>query len=322
MKRRTVVMGGVAALLAQTGALAQDPGRSYRVGALLPTAGLAARPYLAALRERLAAHGFDEGRNLTIEPRYPTSSTEVEGLIPEKLDAVFTCTSIVTGAALSATKSVPVVFAWVADPVASGFVQSLGRPGGRATGVRTPTFELTKKRLELLRELLPSATRVAMAALFFDATSQVNLRHAKDAASRLGFELIRIAGISGWSGAMRAAMDSGTQAVIVLTPFAVFGLRDDADEVVRLMLEHRIPVMFSDAESTELGGLISYSPDLLDEVRRAADLLAKVLRGMDPALIAVDQTVRFQLVVNLKAARAIGIEVPQSILLRADRVVE
>lgn len=323
MKRRALLLGSAAAaLLRGLPASGQSTGRIHRLGAFLPMAGLAAAPYLEALRRRLAEHGFEEGRNLTLEPHYLSTRSEVRALDQSRYDVVFVCTSFLTEPVLAQKSATPVVFAWIADPVAWGFVKSLARPEGRATGVRNRYYELTQKRLELLREMLPSAKRVGAATTTLDAVAQAILEHAREAAARLGLELFGIDAPMGFGAALRKVAAAGADAVLVLIPFAEYGMRFAAEETVQFMLEHKMPMVFSDSESVELGGLISYAIDLTDSVRRAADLIARILRGAHPGAIAVDQAARFHLAVNLKSARAIGVEIPRSILVRADQVLE
>jgi putative ABC transport system substrate-binding protein len=321
-KRRALVLGGVAALLAGTHAFSQIAGRTYRVAALLPLSGLTAQPYLQALREGLAEHGFEEGRNLAIEPYYPDTRAEARAVDTSHHDLVFACTAYVTESVLAQKSATPVVFAWVADPVALGFVKNLARPGGRTTGVRNRYYELMQKRVELLRELLPGARRVAAFTMQFDAIALAVLRHARQAAARLGLEVFGVEAPAGWGGAMRAAAAGGADAALMLVPFAEYGMSLAAEDAVQAMLERKLPVMFSDLETVGRGGLIAYATDPADDVRRAADLIGRILKGADPGAIAVDQTARFQLAVNLKSARTIGVEVPRSILLRADKVFE
>lgn len=320
MRRRQILLGGAAALLWKASALAQ---RTYRVGVLLPMAGLAGKPYVAVVREQLARQGFVEDRNLRLEAQYAGGPwADVRELVQSKPDAFLVCTTVLAQRLHAAVESVPIVFAWVADPVSSGFVQSYSRPGGNVTGVANRFFELAKKRTELLRELLPLASRAAMAAGVFDATIEIAMRQAQEVAKRLDLELFRAEAAADWVGALGRAVDAGADAVLVLTPFSVFGMRWAAEDVVRFSIERRVPVVYSDLESVELGGLMSYGNSFMADLRQAADLLARVLKGAKPGEIAIEQAARFELAVNMKTARVIGIEIPRSILLRADRVIE
>jgi putative ABC transport system substrate-binding protein len=326
MKRRefTAALLAVAALPGW----AQQAARIHRLGVLFSLGGRAAADYLPVLRERLSQHGFVEGRNLTIEARFPAlgmgpAAEAARELLALNADALLTCTTGVTKGAQAATSTVPIVFAWVADPVLSGIVASFARPGGNTTGVTNRFIELTNKRLELLRQLLPGARKIAMLAGYFDIVLHSYRDTAQKTAKRLGFELVwREAGGTGWSDAIRASAASGIDAALMLIPFGVFGMRQTAEEAVISAARHRFPVIYADVESVDLGGLISYATNLRADLGRAADLVAKVLRGAKPRDLPVDQAARFELAVNLSAARAIGLKIPHSILIRADRVIE
>jgi putative ABC transport system substrate-binding protein len=323
MKRRALLAAGAAALAqVRLRALAQRPGRVYRVGLLLPMAGLTAEPYLAAIRQRLAAHGFVDGSNLQFETRLGNASTEARELAALKLDAAFACTTALAAPLHAAARELPLVFAWVADPVAAGLVESYARPGKPVTGVTNRFDELAQKRIELLRELRPAATSAALIAGIFDSGIRSALAKTQATAERLRLELRPMEALGDWNGTLAKALAGGAELILVLTPFDVFGMRYTAEETVRFSMERRVPIVFSDAPSVELGGLMSYGGDPLAEVRQAADLLARVLKGEKPADMPVELAARFQLAVNLSTARAIGAEIPRSILLRADKVIE
>jgi putative ABC transport system substrate-binding protein len=314
-------------MLAAAGVHAQQAGRHYRVGVVSPGSALRAGRYLTAFREQLAKRGFVEGRNLTIESRTPVGGSEsalraARELVAGKPDALFACTTTMASAAHAATDSIPVVFAWVGDPVRSSIVADYAKPGGNVTGVSNRYFELTAKRLEVVRELLPNAKRVAMLTAFEEAVIEEGMKVAHGAAKSLGIELVY--GIAGfdWRSAMDVAVKQGAQAVSLLFSFSAVGMRFTAEQVIELTAERRIPAIFHDSETVELGGLMSYGTNLADDIRRAADLLARVLRGERPGELAVDQSARFELAINLKTARAIGLKIPQSLLVRADRVIE
>jgi putative ABC transport system substrate-binding protein len=324
-RRRFLLAAG--ALLATSAARAQPAARHHVIGAIVPFSSLGGSHYLDALREQLAAHGFVEGRNLTLEVRSTigraAAQQHARELLELKADALFTLSTLVTLGAQDATQSVPIVFAWVADPVLSGIVKDYARPGGNTTGASNRFFELTVKRLELLRELVPGVKRVAVLAGYFDPTLEAAMRLVAPAATQLGLTLEQVeAGPFAWTQAIDRAATSGAHAVLVLTPFANFGMAEQAGQTVRAALRNRIPVVYADIESVSLGGLASYGVDSTADVRRGADYLARVLKGEKPGEMPVDQVARFELAVNLKTARAAGIAVPRSILARADRVIE
>lgn len=283
---------------------------------------------LSLFRERLAVHGFVDGRNLSVAYKFPAQWTQASReaaareLIALQPDALLCFSTLLTRAGMAASRSVPIVFVWVADPVASSIVKSYGRPGGNATGVSLRYFELGVKRLELVRELLPSAKRIAVYSSVFDSQIETLLRTLQRPAESLGFELVQADGRAGMRQAVDGAVRAGSKALVMLDPLAVFGRLADAKDIAAYTIERRVPLVGTDIETCELGGLISYATNLNDDLRRGADLVARVLRGDKPAELPVDQAARFDLVVNLGTARGIGITVPQSILARADRVIE
>jgi len=329
MDRRGFVLaaGAAAALLPAARALAQSPARKYRIGVLWTIPESAQGPYRAALKERLAAHGFVEGRSLTIDGRISADFTfarkNAEELIALKPDAILALTTRPTEAAQEATRSVPIVFAWVADPVVEGLVKEYARPGGNATGVSNRFVELAVKRLELLRELLPAAKRIAITGPMFLPLIELAVTRLRAVARPLRFELNEVnAAAEAHVQGVQRAINAGAEAVLPLIVYSWFGLRLTGEQVVRLTVEKRVPAIFAESEMVEAGGLISYGTNLIEDVRLAADMLAKVLRGAKPADIPVDQASRFELAVNLKTAKALGIKVPPSIMVRADRVIE
>ena len=297
--------------------------RVFNVGALVPMAGLAAQPYLSALRERLDAHGFVEGRNLRIAVRHASNPPmEAGDLVAAAPDALFACTAPLARALTQATQSIPIVFAWVADPVHAGLVQSYARPGANVTGVANRYAELAQKRVELLHELLPAARRVSVLAGVFDETMEDTLRHARIAAQRLGIAFNEAHTCAFWTEELGEALVSSADAIMAITPFAAYGTQWISEDLARFSIARRLPVVFSDLESVALGGLVSYGNSFIGDVRHAAGLLGQVLEGAKPAEVPVELAARFELAVNLRTARAIGVEVPQSILLRADRVID
>jgi len=329
MRRRTVVLGGAAsAMLAVAGVRAQQLGRTYRIGVLTPVAGLAGAPYLSALREQLGKHGFIDGRNLGIDVRVMDSlgsraaAAAAQELIARKPDAILAIGTTLTRGALASTSAIPIVFTWVADPLGSGLLKSLARPDRNATGVTNRSFELTGKRVELVRGLLPAAKRLAMATSYYDPVLEQAMTHAQRAAEQVGIELVQVEVGASWANVVELSQKAGAQAMLALTPFRFFGLSFAEEDVVRQSIEQRFPVMFSNVETVEAGGLASYATRLTDDLRRATDLLARVLAGEKPQELSVDQAARFELAINLKTARAIGLPIPQPLLLRADRVIE
>jgi putative ABC transport system substrate-binding protein len=324
MRRREVV-ALLGSLLAAPLARAQAANRVYRIGVLIPVAGAYVHPYRKALTERLAVHGFVEGRNLIIDVR--SSNLETQGnqqltreLLAANPDALFTCFTGVTRAALSIAKQTPIVFAWVADPVAAGFVASYARPGGNVTGVTNRLAELIAKRFELLLEIVPAATRVALLIPGRDPLWDQFLANVRKAALDRRVELIEVYGLGLPEAAIAEAVEKGAQGVIPLLAYLAAPLQTEV--MIKVARQKRIPAAFIDATAVEKGALISLGTNVFEDIRRGADLLAKILRGTTPAALPVDQASRFEIVVNLETARDMGLTIPQSVLLRADRVIE
>lgn len=324
-RRRRLVLAA-SALAAAPRAVSQQPTRSYRVGVICSFSPLTGQNYLAALRDRLAERGFVDGRNLTIEPKFSSSSRDhaqrsAQELIANKADALFVVTTTLTLGVQAATKTVPIVFAWVEDPVASGFVRDYANPGGNATGVTNRNSELFVKRLELLHELVPTANRVAVLAWAFHTNLENALRLAQPAAKRLGMELVRQPAPYGWASAVQSATQSGAQAMLVENALSLYWVQNHTQLLVDEALKRRFPVLHMDHEAVDLGGLVSYATNPIEELRRGADYLARVLNGASAATLPVDQAADFELALNLNTARAMGLNVPPAVLNRANRLV-
>jgi putative ABC transport system substrate-binding protein len=309
------------ALGAATPLLAQKHPRRYRVGVLLPFAEARAA-IVQAVGERLAKHGFVENRNLDIDTSVASSNPDAAAdLLALKPDAIFACTTATTRIAQASTRSVPIIFTWVEDPVISGIVKDYAKPGRNITGVTNRNFELVAKRLDLVRELLPSAKRVAVVGKFNDPVMVAMVDRAQVPAQKLRLELVRVEE-ENWIIAGNASARAHSDAILFLTPFAMLGLRMVGELAVRRVADRRIPAMYADAETVATGGLMSYATNPTEDLRRGADLLARVLKGDKPGDLPIDQASRFELVINLKTARALGLKVPSALLLRAEQVIE
>ena len=322
--RRQFLIAAGALLAAPRIGRAQQPGRTYRVGALFAGDSETRQLLRSALTERLSTHGFVEGGNLRIEYRFgfvgtTTNQNAVTALLAVKPDALFTVWTLPTQAAQRLTSTVPIVFTLVVDPIGSGLVQSYARPGGNVTGVTTRFAELFVKRLEFARELLPGVKRVAVTGAWGERY-RLLVPPFRSAAKQLGVDLIEVDYRSA-EDSVEFAARGGAEVIIPFDAFA-HGLRASGEQMVRAALERRMPVIFAGAEMVEAGGLMSYGTNTVDDVHRGAALLARVLKGEKPADIPVDQAARFELAVNLKTAKAIGVTIPHSIMLRADRVIE
>jgi putative ABC transport system substrate-binding protein len=281
------------------------------------------------IRDRLGSHGFVEGRNLELQVSADVCCGEhfarerARAVLGAQPDAVLAFGTTLARAFKAETQSVPVVFTQVGDPVASDIVHDLARPGGNVTGVSTRHAELTVKRLELMRELLPRSKRVALFGYFWDPSFRATEPALRSMAAKLGFELVDIDQMAGsWELPLGRAADAGATAVLSYQPLVGSGQRLTAEALVAFAAKRRMALVMSDLEDVSLGGLISYGVDAAHAARAGADHVARVLKGEPPGQIAVDQVSRFELVVNQKTARAIGITVPPTVLLRADRVIE
>ena len=292
------------------------------IGVLLTSAG-AQDPLLPALRRGLQDLGYAEGRNIHIELRSAEGHVErLPSLIGELLKlkpaVIVVGTEPALQAAHSATSSVPIVMiAHTYDPVESGLINSIGRPSGNITGISARAPELSAKRIELFKEAIPALRRLAV---IWDPPAQNQVEELKPAASTLGVELqlLELHQPYNFRNAFRAARSKKVDAVIVLTSVTSYGERTRIAGEAR---QNRLPVTGYLHELTRAGGFISYGPELMDSFYRVAYFVDRLLRGAKPSDLPVEQAVKFRLVVNLRTAKALGIKVPESILLRADEVV-
>ena len=324
--RRTVlaaVTGGL--LLASLDAAAQQAGKVYRIGFLWDTP--AVWPHaLEAFRHGLRDLGWVEGQNIVVEYRWTEGRFDrlpslVEELVRLKVDLIVAPTSIYTGAAKRATSTIPIVFASHADPIGSGHVVSLARPGTNATGLTIVMSETMAKSLELLKGAVPGLMRVAVIWDPATPSHAPGLKAVEATGRALGLRLqpLAVRSVTEFDSAFSAIVQERAGAVLVLsTPLFMGG----AKRLAELALTHKLPTMFGPREHVEAGGLMSYSPDRADLYRRAAIYVDKILKGANPADLPVQQATKFELVINLKTARAIGLTIPQSLLVRADQIID
>lgn len=279
------------------------------------------------LQDTLAAAGLVRGRNLALTFRFPSYGPDeavavTKELLALNVDAILACTTPLALAASRATRTVPIVFTWVADPLASGIVPALAGRSSNVTGVTNRNFELMPKRIELAAELVPGAKRFAVLAGYIDPTVQAMIAAADRAARRLGVELLPVTVGTDWRSAIGKTKRAGAQGALAVTPFAMFGMREAAAHIVQEAVAARIPVLYADSDTVEIGGLMSYATNLGDDMRGAAGMLARILLGETPANLPVNQASRFELALNLRTAREMALYVPRAIVLRADRVIE
>ena len=321
------VLGGAAAWpLAARG---QQTERVRRIGVLTFSAegDEEGQSSIAAFREELRKLGWIEGRNSEIDIRWAAADVELMKAFAKELvmlqpDLIFTSSTPATAAVLQATRTIPVIFVLVADPVGSGFVASQPRPGGNATGFATIEGSLGGKWLELLKEIAPRVDRVAF--LFNPARApyrDVYLNPFKVAAASFAVEAI-VAPVDDMleleSLITIQAREPNSGLVVIPDAFTELHLA----EIVSLAARYRVPAINWSRAFAEGGGLISYGPYLVDEYRRGASYVDRILKGEKPSQLPVQAPVKFQLVINLKTARALGLEVPQTLLVRADEVIE
>jgi len=306
---------------------AQPAGKVHRIGIFGDKAADAGEKHAwQVFRDGLRDHGWNEGANVVIEYRWaeskltrlPVLAAELVRLNP---DVIVTRGSLFTGALKAATTSIPIVFIGHADPVGTGHVASLARPGANITGVAVLQTELGPKGLELLHVLVPSATRIAV--LWHQGTPSAvpGLKALDDPARTLGLKLQPVGARTAGEldGAFETMAKGGAQAALVFNtpPF-----NNARHRIAELAATHRLPTMYQGKYFVEAGGLISYYPKHEDYWRRAAAYVDKILRGARPEDLPVEQPTRFELVINAKTARAMGLTIPASVLARADEVIE
>jgi len=328
VQRRDFLIAAGALLAAPIAAGAQQPATVARVGFL--ALDMAGNPRgTDSFRQGLRELGYVEGRNVVIEyrdaerklERFPVLAAELVAL---KVDVIVAPSVVASQAAKQATKTIPIVFAGVADPVTDGLVTSIARPGGNVTGLSNLAPELVGKRLELLKEAVPGVSRVAILwqpGSGMERTDKDTLRAAEVAAQALSVRL-QVIEVRSPADLHRAFSDIAREranAIIVQGTPMFFTERR---RIVDLAAKHRLPAMYTTRQYVESGGLMAYGASLDDLLRRAAAYVDRLLRGAKPADLPVEQPTKFELVVNLKAARALGITIPRSILGRADEVIQ
>ena len=316
-----VVLGALSATIASN---AQGPARVHRVGFLTPVAQPARED---VFRQELRRLGYAEGQNIVIEyrsadggfERLPGLAAELVGL---KADVIVV---VVTQAALAvkkATSTIPIVMVGVGDPVGSGLVASLARPGGNVTGTSSTAADVVGKQLELLKEILPRASRVAV--LWNPANSVFQkqmLREVKEAATKLkvNLRLVEARAPEELVRAVAAIAKQPTDALLILAD-PIFSAH--AARIAELAARHRLPTVSGARESAERGILITYGPNFSDAYRQSAVYVDRILKGAKPVDLPVEQTTKFELVINAKTAAALGVRIPQSLVVRADQLVQ
>jgi putative ABC transport system substrate-binding protein len=323
-RREFITLFGGAAAVWPVAALAQQA-KLPIIGFMGESTPEGQRQWVAAFVQRLSERGWTEGRNITIEYRWAEGRNErfaeiVAELVRLKIDVIVTQGTPAVLAAKQATSSIPVVFAIAGNPVANGLVASLARPGGNVTGLTNQSADLAGKRIELLRDITPRLRRLAIMANVDNPSVVLDVREVRAAAETLGLDVV--------SADIRRASD-------IVGAFSALAGRADAlyvagDPLVTtnrarlaiLAASARMPTMHPNRENVEAGGLMSYGPNLPDLHRRAADFVDKILRGAKPTDLPVEQPTKYDLVINLKTAKALGLAIPRSMLQRAHEIIK
>jgi putative ABC transport system substrate-binding protein len=312
-------------LVAPLAGEAQQARRVPRIGVLGESSST--DPFLAAFRQGLRELGYVEGQNIVVEYRYAHRVVErfpelAAELIRLNVDVLLVGGAVAARSATAHTKTVPIVFVLPGDPVGSGLVASLAHPGGNATGTSTLLPELSRKQLELLKATVPRISRVTVlynsagrpgAGLALDAT--------REAARALAVEL-QIVEVRQPDELVSAVAAAKAQRADALLAFSDPVVGSNLAQLARLAAQHRLPAIYVRREFAEAGGLLAYGPSFPDNYRRAATYVDKILKGAKPGDLPVEQPTRIELVINLKTAKALGLTIPQSLLQRADQVIE
>lgn len=324
MNRRDTVLALVSIGALPFAAKAQQAGKVWRIGLLSSLPG--PNEYIEAFRDQLRILGYIDGRNLSIEYRWSAGADErlpemAAELVQLKVDVIVTHAGLPPLAAKRATSTIPIVTAATADPVGQGLVASLARPGGNLTGLSMQSTDLAGKRIQMLREFVPNATRVAVLAMKGTPATPLLLAQMRTVAQQMGLTLAvqEINEAGALAGAFAAMQRAGAQVLIVQqAPFTAANRK----MIVDLAAKHRLPAMFDLHHFVDDGGLISYGPSIPDLFRRAAHYVDLIFKGAKPADLPVEQPTKFEMFVNLKTAKALGLTIPQSVLGRVNEVIQ
>jgi putative ABC transport system substrate-binding protein len=327
MRRRELIGVACTALFAWPAmARAQQPTKVSRVGYLRFSSAVGDADRVEALRAGLRALGHVEGRNLVIEYRRAETIEQLQEAAAElarmSVDVIFATSSTETERARQATNIIPIVFATHADPVGLGHVASLSRPGGNITGLSVSQSEVTGKAVEILKEMVPHARRFGVLWTPTAPSGPPTLRAAEVAGERLGIQVKGVSVLAVEDFAEAFAAMARARADAVLVHGSALTARHNSPLLAQLALKHRLPSMFQVGANVLAGGLICYTPDHLDLTRRSAVYIDKILKGSRPADLPVEQASKYKLVINLKTAKALGLTIPPSLLLRADQLIE
>jgi len=304
---------------------AQQPGKVLRIGYLAGTGPDAQSARIQAFRQGLRELGYVEGKNFVIESRYAEGKLDrlpalAADLVRLKVDIILSAGPTTTRLLKEATSTIPIVMAQDSDPVANGFVASLARPGGNITGLSTLAPEISGKRLELLKETVPRLSRVAVFGTSNYPGNAQSLREVELVAGAFGVKLqyLDVQSPKDIETAFRAAGKGRADAVLTLNSPILLSQRA---QIAELAVKSRVPAIYNVPDFVEAGGLMTYGVSFIDLYRRAATYVDKILKGRTPADLPVEQPMKFEFIVNLKAAKQIGLTIPPNVLVRAHRVI-
>jgi putative ABC transport system substrate-binding protein len=323
MRRREFIAFAAASVLAR-GAGAQSTAKIARLGWVVGSSAASAMPFLGSLRAGLADLGYVEGHNLTIEARYADDRPDRLPLLIQELLRLPVDMIVTQGTATWSVvemAAVPVVYIFSADPVEAGFAQSLARPGGNATGLTLMSVELNGKRLELLREIMPSIRRVAIIANPHHRGERLERQDSQEMAARLGIAIqyLPVHDVAELEGSFGAITAGAPEAIVVFPdPLVV----QNRSRIIDFAMTRQIPVVSGWALFAQSGALCTYGPRLVESYRRAAYYVDRILKGTKPAELPIERPTRFELVINLKTAKALGLTFPPTLIARADEVIE
>jgi putative ABC transport system substrate-binding protein len=324
-RRDFISLLGVAAAAYPLAAHAQQPAKLPTIGFLSPTTASVDNRRSAAFVQRLRELGWIEGRTVAIEVRSAEGRSErateiVAEFVRQKVDVIVTAGTVNVLAAKHATSVIPIVVVTAGDPVGTGLVASLARPGGNVTGLSLQQTDLAGKRLELLREVVPALRRLAIMPNMGNPASVLEMGEVQAAAGTLGLTVVtvEIRGIEDIAPAFETLKARADALYVPSDPL----VGTHRIRIITLALAARVPAIYGSREYVEVGGLISYGPNFPDLFRRGADYVDKILRGAKPGEIPVEQPTNFEFAINLTTAKALGLEIPPTLLARADEVIE
>jgi putative tryptophan/tyrosine transport system substrate-binding protein len=326
MKAKLFVYALLALILATVHfAQAQQPKKVARIGMLVGPSSSFFSTRMNAFREGLHDLGYVEGKNIALEYRYAEGKEDrfpnlAAQLVRLGVDVLVTTGTPATHAAKAATTTIPIVMSAIGDPVGAGLVASLARPGGNITGLAIFSPELSGKRLELLKESFPRISRVAILWNPSNASAALSLKETQSASQSLGLllQLLEVRNPKDFGGAFESAIKGEAEALLPINDALV---NAHYKEILEFAAKNQLPAVYAVPEYADAGGLMSYAPNYTDHYKRTATYVDKILRGIKPADIPVEQPIKFEFIINLKAAKQIGLTIPPNVLARADKVI-